>query len=404
MRRLHRTARQRCPPFSPLICLCVGSIVIFIAFLTLRSKPSVCSTDSFQLEIVDRFDAWRYQNSLTGQWYPWRTISKTSIGTPKWSVKWLNTVPKSSLGVVVYLSTRNELASLNRSLGQLNRLLVTAARPVVIFHEGDLANDSLQQSLARTLGSRMPLGFERIDISANSHQPQSVHRRYPRSYFAMCRFFTLMLSTHPLLTLFNYYWRLDSHSYVFAPQPIEDPFELMQRRQIQYAFIMTNEEGEPYVTGLWKLFHDFLDRHCLKPSAGLRQTQTSWFGRYSFDIIFTNFAIANVSLWRENPMIQAWLQLVDRHGGIYRHRWGDAPIHTLALTQFLAREQIARLRYFGYFHRREYVCARETDEAVVCERQAQVFFTDPHVRYLRYDDGCFLSRAPLCHYYREITN
>ena len=402
MGRVHYTSRRRYPLFLTLTCLCVGSVVTFIVFTTGRSKPSDCSANSFHQENADRIDAWRYQNSVTGQWYSWRAVPKTSADRPQWPVKWLNTVPNSSLGVIVYLSKRDEVASLNRSLAQLRRLLVDISRPVVIFHEEDLADTSLQQSLALTLGSRMPLAFERIDISDNSNHPPSVHHRSSRSYLAMCRFFTLMLSTHPLMTLFSYYWRLDSHSYLFSPKPIEDPFELMQKRQIQYAFVMTNQDGEPYVTGLWNFFHDFLNRHCLTPSEAVRETQTRWFGRYSIDIIFNNFAISNVSLWRDNPIVRAWLQAVDRAGGIYRYRWGDAPIHTLALTQFIPREQIARLRYFGYFHRREYVCAKGTDDAV-CVKQAEVFFNNPQETYLRYDDGCFHSQSSLCHYYQEIS-
>ncbi|CAF1582296.1 unnamed protein product [Adineta steineri] len=100
--------------------------------------------------------------------------------------------------------------------------------------------------------------------------------------------------------------------------------------------------------------------------------------------------------------MRAWLHLVDRNGGIYRYRWGDAPIHTLALTQFLQRNEIVRLRYFGYFHRREYVCANGTEEQL-CKQEVKSFLTNPHVQYLNYDDGCHpSSKIPLCHYYPEI--
>jgi hypothetical protein len=165
---------------------------------------------------------------------------------------------------------------------------------------------------------------------------------------------------------------------------------------------MINEEGSSYATGLWSFFHQFLNHYCLTPSAPFHQTQTGWFGGYSYAIIFNNFAIANASLFRDHPLIRSWLQKVDRNGGIYRHRWGDAPIHTLALTQFLEREQIAQLRYFGYMHRNEYVCPNGM-KMNLCKEQVRPFIRDPKHTYDHFQYGCWPStRNPLCHYYPQI--
>ena len=165
---------------------------------------------------------------------------------------------------------------------------------------------------------------------------------------------------------------------------------------------MVNEEHPTYATGLWSLFHQFLHNHSLIPSTAVQKTQTDTLNQYSLAIIFTNFAIANVSLFRDHSWIRAWLQVADRNGGIYRHRWGDAPVHTLGLTQFIEEKQIARLRYFGYMHRREYVCARGTPDDS-CKQQVQLFLTNPKIQYLNYDDGCYSSsKNPLCNYYPAI--
>ncbi|CAF4752983.1 unnamed protein product, partial [Rotaria sp. Silwood1] len=297
----------------------------------------------------------------------------------------------SYLGVIVYLTTTNELNPLKTSLTQLSRLLSNNPRPVVIFHEGDFDADDIQKSLSNILGNHTPLGFERIRFSNHLIQPRPVgNHRWPLKYTDMCRFFTLMLVNHPLLTLFTYYWRLDAHSYIFGPKPIEDPFEMMQKRQIQYAFIMASEEADYYAVGLWSFFHEFLDNRCLKPSIALRQTQTDLFGNYSLYIIFTNFAIANVSLFRDHSLIRAWLHAVDRNGGIYRYRWGDAPIHTLILTQFLSQNHIVRLRYFGYMHQREYICA-DGIKGEVCKAQGNVHMTSNTVPIYRQGRKFYVS-------------
>merc|ERR1711988_1768266 len=45
------------------------------------------------------------------------------------------------------------------------------------------------------------------------------------------------------------------------------------------------------------------------------------------NMYFTNFFVTKVSWWRQES-VQLFLSAVDRNGGIYRHRWGDAPIQT----------------------------------------------------------------------------
>ena len=383
-------------------CFIIGSVIFSTIFISKRVQTSSCLSTNLHSETADRQDAWQYQNSITSQWYNWTIASKKQDNQMKWPVKWLNVAPTSYLGVIVYLARNGELDSLKTSLFQLSLLLSNNPRPVVIFHEGDLSTNDTQQTLARALGTRAPLAFERIHFSNSTNRPRSIHRKLSPKYFDMIRFFTLMLPNHPLLTLFSYYWRLDAHSFIFAPKPIKDPFEIMLRQQIQYAFIMVNEEGSPYVNGLWSFFHDFLNQQCLKPSVALRQTQTTFYGGYSLAIIFNNFAIANVSLFRDHVLMRAWLDKVDRSGGIYRYRWGDAPIHTLAITQFISREHIVRLRYFGYMHRHEYACASGMKQDL-CKQQVKPFLSNLNIKYLKYQDGCYPStRIRLCHYYPEI--
>jgi hypothetical protein len=210
-----------------------------------------------------------------------------------------------------------------------------------------------------------------------------------------------MLPNHPLVTLFSFYWRLDAHSYIFGPKPIEDPFEIMQKRHIQYAFTMVNEEGEDFARTLWSFFQKFLNDLCLKDSAAFRQTQTDWFGGYSYAILYSNFEIINASLFRDHSLIRAWLHRVERNGGIYRYRWGDAPLHTLALTQFLERDQILCLRYFGYMHRTEYACPSGI-KSDLCKQELRSILRDPTIEFTDLKDGCRPRRNPLCHYYPEI--
>lgn len=48
-------------------------------------------------------------------------------------------------------------------------------------------------------------------------------------------------------------------------------------------------------------------------------------------MFFNNFEISHRSLW-QNPIVREFLETVDKHGGIYYTRWGDAPIRSLAVS------------------------------------------------------------------------
>ncbi|CAF5138162.1 unnamed protein product, partial [Rotaria magnacalcarata] len=120
---------------------------------------------------------------ITGQWYNWRTAYKRQNNQTEWRANLLNAAPKSYLGVIVYLATLGDLKSLQTSLTQLSRTLSNNPRPVVIFHEDDLSNNDIQQSLAQILGNSTPLTFEHVKFSNSSIQPERLHRRCQGTLF-----------------------------------------------------------------------------------------------------------------------------------------------------------------------------------------------------------------------------
>lgn len=398
-------SRIKTNPTHPLMGRSRIFIIICLLIVILFHVQSSIQLDSCQPHKLEtsfnRTDLWKYRNTVTGEWYHWNINFEKASATFSWPMKWLNKEPTSYLGVIIYLATARDTRELNQSFIEISRLFKMSGRPVVIFHEGDFDDEKIQLSLAQTLQAHIPLAFERIQFS-NEYASMKLEHNFPISYLHMCRFFTLMIFNHPVMNLFSAFLRLDSHSYIFSPAMIDDPFELMEAKQLEYAFIMTNIESSRYDRGLWPFFERFLRRYCLKKSSTIKAIQTSLLGDYSEDIIFTNFALTNVSLWKENKLIQSFLNSIDLDGGIYRYRWGDAPIHTLTLAQFVDPSKIARLRYFGYWHRREYVCATGTTNRA-CDEQVAKYKNNTNIKYLLYQDGCFRPRRKICHYYQEIN-
>ena len=51
---------------------------------------------------------------------------------------------------------------------------------------------------------------------------------------------------------------------------------------------------------------------------------------YNHYSLYNNFELSRVDMWRSREYEELFHSL-DRAGGIFLHRWGDAPIRTLAL-------------------------------------------------------------------------
>ena len=78
-------------------------------------------------------------------------------------------------------------------------------------------------------------------------------------------------------------------------------------------------------------------------------------------IYFTNFFISRVDFW-SSAEVQGFLDAVNRSGGIYAHRWGDAPIQTAALRLYAPADSVVHLD-MDYLHlstRNKIVAGEET--------------------------------------------
>lgn len=70
---------------------------------------------------------------------------------------------------------------------------------------------------------------------------------------------------------------------------------------------------------------------------------------YSLCHFWSNFEIARTDLFLSDEY-QAYFDYLERDGGFYKERWGDAPIHSLAVAMLLNREELHYFRDIGYKH------------------------------------------------------
>ncbi|KIW12986.1 hypothetical protein PV08_08173 [Exophiala spinifera] len=179
----------------------------------------------------------------------------------------------------------------------------------------------------------------------------SVGKGHMLSYHSMIRWQSLWFYRHPALLSYNWYWRVEPDVHFFCSIPY-DPFSFLEQNELVYGFNMAILDDARSFTSLWSVTRAFIERYpeLLHPDADL-----DWLldpdngGEYNNCQFFSNFEIASLGFWRsEGPSRYAeWL---DEGGGFFYERYGDAPVHTLALAMFAAKQDVWFFRDIGYQH------------------------------------------------------
>ncbi|KAF0521235.1 glycosyltransferase family 15 protein [Gigaspora margarita] len=149
------------------------------------------------------------------------------------------------------------------------------------------------------------------------------------SYRHMCRFYSGFFFRHELVQNYDYYWRLEP-GVSFTCDINYDPFKFIQKNNITYGFTISMLEILSTVPTLWNTVKDFINEypHCH---------------------FWSNFEIGDLNFWRSEKYIK-FFEYLDQIGGFYYERWGDAPVHSIALTLFLEKSKIHFFNDIGYEH------------------------------------------------------
>ena len=170
------------------------------------------------------------------------------------------------------------------------------------------------------------------------------------SYRFMCRFYSGFFYKQPLALKYDYYWRVEPGVKFTCDIPY-DPFVYLEESGKQYGFTIALRELRETIPTLWKSVAAFVRNHkdfIRKDSNNLRFIVTDD-GKYNDCHFWSNFEIASFDFFR-SPKYQKFFDFLDKEGGFFYERWGDAPIHSIATALFLKKEQIHFFDDIGYVH------------------------------------------------------
>lgn len=151
-----------------------------------------------------------------------------------------------------------------------------------------------------------------------------------------------MFYKHPALENVRWYWRVEPKVQFFCNVDY-DVFRYMQDQNKTYGFTINLFDAPETIPTLWPETERFIAAH---PEYLQDNNMVEWLvddklrpehnkkaNGYSTCHFWSNFEIGDMDFFR-GEAYEAYFNHLDRAGGFFYERWGDAPIHSIALGLF----------------------------------------------------------------------
>lgn len=198
--------------------------------------------------------------------------------------------------------------------------------------------------------------------SAAILKEQDIQYAEMTSYHQMCRWNSGFFYKHPALKNVQYYWRVEPHVNFYCDVDY-DVFRFMRDHNKTYGYTINLYDSPQSISTLWPETLKFLastkelKKNYIAPNNAMgwltdsehRPENHRIAHGYSTCHFWTNFEIADMTFWRSEAY-QEYFRHLDRAGGFFYERWGDAPVHSIGLGLFEDTNKIHWFKDIGYRH------------------------------------------------------
>jgi len=193
------------------------------------------------------------------------------------------------------------------------------------------------------------------------------------TYHHMCRFYSKNFYNLEALKDYKWYWRIEPDVDFYCAITY-DPFVEMAKHEKVYGFTIALPEESRTCPSLFREMSDWKERNNIPTTELWKASVTpswvpwpfrsmmGWFRHrdrngdgWSLCHYWSNFEIANMDFFR-GKAYQDMVEYLDRTGGFYYERWGDAVVHSLALAMLLEPHKVHHFEDIGYRHDWFYQC------------------------------------------------
>jgi alpha 1,2-mannosyltransferase len=293
-------------------------------------------------------------------------------------------------GVIFMLARNSDLEGAKHSIKQLEARFNRHYHYPYVYMNDEPFSDRFKQAM-RALAPHSRIQFGVIPTEHWSYPPwinqslaadkrkdmasKGIIYGGSESYRHMCRYNSGFFFRHRLLDPYDYYWRVEPD--VDFPCDIpDDPFRYMQEHNKLYGFTISLHEIPETIRSLWRTVREFAAQNpiLVRPDVNALPWLTTPDGDdYNGCHFWSNFEIASLHLWRSTAY-KRFFDHLDKTGGFFYERWGDAPVHSIAATMLLKPSQIHFFNEIGYRHTSLQHCP--ADQPVMAARNCRCSSSD----------------------------
>lgn len=175
------------------------------------------------------------------------------------------------------------------------------------------------------------------------------------SYHHMCRYNSGFFFNHPLLKDYDWYWRVEP-DVSFTTDIPKDPFIFLKKNNKEYGFTIMTSESMNSIPTLWNVTKQFIEEHphLIPENNSLSMLEQAVYpdqngNDYNGCHFWSNFEIGNLNFFRSEAYM-TYFNYLDRTGNFFMERWGDAPVHSIALAMLLPASKLHWFNEIGYIH------------------------------------------------------
>ncbi|KFH45191.1 Alpha-1,2 mannosyltransferase-like protein [Hapsidospora chrysogenum ATCC 11550] len=170
------------------------------------------------------------------------------------------------------------------------------------------------------------------------------------SYRHMCRYESGFFFRHPLMLNYEYYWRVEPSIELFCDVHY-DPFRVLVEEDKKYSFVLSLYEYGETIKTLWDSTKKFMKNHPehIAPDNSLEFLSDDDGETYNNCHFWSNFEIGSLDWLRSKSYID-FFESLDKDGGFFYERWGDAPVHSIAAGLLLKKDEIKFFNDIAYYH------------------------------------------------------
>jgi hypothetical protein len=225
-----------------------------------------------------------------------------------------------------------------------NRLLnqnLSGSYDMIIFHEGDLDEDHLDLIRGESQNVRfINVGDSSFRVPDHISKKNIPNDRFGIGYRHMCQFSAIDVWKY--LRQYDYVMGLDDDGWIESSVKY-NIFEYCRQNNYKFCYIDRSGDGhQPTVATLPEFTREYVIKNDININCSLEDIHLD-------DAIITHIFITDVSFWQRDD-VQKYLEAVSKSGGIYKYRWGDASIMSLAVKMFMEEKYVSKLDFFQYTH------------------------------------------------------